>query len=505
MTPRRATAVPKARVASASALPGPLGDVPPGVLRVHLHRVADWAADYRENIEQMPISPSVEPGYITAFCPTAPPENAESLDTILGELDTVVMPGALHWGHPAFVAYFGSTSNGPALLGEIAAAALNVSAMTWRTSPIATELETLVVDWIRQMVGLPDSFTGIVYDTASTGVLHAMAAARELAGANIRRRGLAGRTDLPRYRLYASDQAHSSIEKAAIMLGLGEENVVRIPSDEFFQLGVGRLREAIADDRRAGFHPLSVIATVGTTSTASIDPVAAIGVMCRDENIWLHVDAAYGGAMGILPEGRYAMEGMEYADSIAINPHKWMFVPLDFSTLYVRRPDLLRAVFSLTPEYLEMDAAGGAINYMDYGYQLGRRFRALKAWMTFRAFGRLGIESRIREHCRLAAHFAEHVRGNPSFDLAAPQSMAVVAFRFLPENVDADTMDRLNQRIVEAVNSSGRAYLTLTRLEGRVAMRIGIGNVLTQERHLDDLWKLITSAADAGMQPSDCF
>jgi len=478
-----------------NALLGPLGDMPPDALRANLHRVADWAADYRQTIEQFPIAPSVSPGDITGLTTSSPPEDAEPMDRILADLDTIVLPGILHWGHPEFVAYFGSTSNGPALIGEIAAAALNVSAMTWRTSPAATELETVVLDWIRQMVGLSDAFTGVVYDTASTGVLHAMAAAREAKGSDIRRRGIFGRTDLPRYRLYTSDQAHSSLEKAAIILGFGEENVLRLPSDEMFRLDAVALRGAIESDLSEGFVPLAVVATVGTTSTASIDPVAEISEICREHDVWLHIDAAYGGPMAVLPEGRYVFDGAENADSIVLNPHKWLFVPLDFSTLYIRKPELLREVFSLTPEYLKLDASGGAINYMDYGYQLGRRFRALKAWMTFRAFGRSGLESRIRENIRLARHFADLVSANPMFELAAPQSMAVVAFRFRPPSAGGGTIDQLNEQIVQAVNDSGHAYITHTSLNGRVAMRIGVGNLLTEERHLDDVWARVLAAA----------
>ncbi len=496
MNDDRATGVPALHIDCPGEALGPLGDMPPASLREHLHRVADWAADYRENIEQRSISPSVEPGEVTSLTSSAVPEKAEPMNRILADLEAVVLPGVLHWGHPGFVAYFGTTSNGPALIGEIAAAALNVSAMTWRTSPAATELETVVLSWIRQMVGLPDSFTGVVYDTASTGVLHALAAAREARGLDIRRRGMTGRTDVPRYRLYSSDQAHSSLEKAAIVLGFGEENVVRIRSDRDFRMDVEQLRAAVDADVRKGFLPFAVVATVGTTSTASVDPVRAISDVCRGHDMWLHIDAAYGGPMAILPEGRYVLDGAENADSIVMNPHKWLFVPLDFSTLYIRRPELLREVFSLTREYLKLDASGGAINYMDYSYQLGRRFRALKAWMTFRAFGRSGLESRIRENCRLAAHFANLVRSRSSFELAAPQSMGIVAFRFVSEGLDAETVDRINEGIVETVNHTGRAYMTHTNLDGRVAMRIGVGNLLTEERHLDDLWAQITRAAE---------
>ncbi|HEX6808004.1 MAG TPA: pyridoxal-dependent decarboxylase [Gemmatimonadaceae bacterium] len=480
--------------------PGVLGDLPSDAVRASLHRMADWVADYRDTLEQRSIAPSTNPGEIAGQYPAELPESGESLDTLFGELDTVVAPGIVHWGHPSFLGYFGSTSNGAALLGEIAAAALNVNAMTWRTSPAATELETLVLGWIRRMIGLPDTFTGIVYDTASVGVLHALTAARERCAPYVRQRGIAGRADVPTCRVYASDQAHSSADKAMIVLGLGEHNVVRVPSDAEFRMHVGALRAAMDADRRAGMMPLAVIATIGTTSTASVDPVADIAAVCREAGAWLHVDAAYGGAMGVLPEGRWALGGVELADSMVINPHKWLFVPLDFSVLYTRHPGLLRSVFSLTPEYLRGDSADGAngraaIDYMDYGLQLGRRFRALKAWMVLRAFGRAGIAARIREHLRLARVWAQWVEDEPSFVLAAPVSMGVVCFRFAPAGVSEARCDRLNEAIVAAVNASGETYLTHTSLRGRIAMRIGLGNILTTERHLLRAWECVRREA----------
>ena len=461
--------------------------------------MADWIADYRESIGERRVVPAVVPGEVTSGLSASLPDAPAPMASILRDFDDVVMPGIVHWGHPAFLGYFGSTSNGPALLGEVAAAALNVSAMTWRTSPAATELESVVLRWIRELVGLPPVFTGVVYDTASVAVLHALAAARERAASDVRVRGLAARPDIPVQRVYASDQAHSSLEKAMIVLGLGEENVVRVRTDDGFRMDVDALRDAVADDRRVGRHPLAVVATVGTTSSASVDPVAPIAELCAAEEIWLHVDAAYGGAMAVLPEGRVVMDGVERADSVVVNPHKWLFVPLDFSTLYTRHPGALRAVFTLTPEYLRGDAAGSdagaAIDYMDYGIQLGRRFRALKAWMALRAFGRSGLESRIREHCRLARVFAERIERERGFELAVEPSMGVVCFRCTTESVTSDA-DRLNEAIVEGVNSSGRAYLTHTRLRGRIVMRVGFGNVLTTEEHLDILWSQVLAERD---------
>jgi aromatic-L-amino-acid decarboxylase len=469
----------------------PSGDLPREVFRDHLHRVAGWVADYRETIAQRRIMPAVSPGEIAAWFPADPPAEGIPIDDLLRQIDTAIIPGIVHWGHPAFLGYFGSTSNGPALLGEIVAAALNVSAMTWQTSPAATELETVVLGWIRRMITLPESFTGVVYDTASIGILHALAAARETCGIDVRARGIAGRSDVPVHRVYASDQAHSSIEKAMVVLGLGEANVVRIPSDGEFRLDVAALRTALGLDLAAGRRPMAVVATVGTTSTASVDPVAEIAAVCREHDVWLHVDAAYGGALALLPEGRWAMAGADLADSVIVNPHKWMFVPLDFSVLFVRRPELLRAVFALTPEYLRGDAGGGAVDYMDYGLQLGRRFRALKAWMVFSAFGQEGLAARIREHCRLARQWARWVDADDRFVLAAPVHMGVVCFRFAPPGLDDGARDVLNQRMVESINASGLAYLTHTQIGKRIVMRVGIGNILTTEPQLEEVWTRI--------------
>ncbi|MDQ6690442.1 MAG: aminotransferase class I/II-fold pyridoxal phosphate-dependent enzyme [Gemmatimonadota bacterium] len=473
-------------------LPGPLGDLSADELRGQLHRMADWVADYRGTIGERAISPSVVPGEIGGRLRATEWEDATPIDQILRDFDQIVMPGILHWGHPAFLGYFGSTSNGPALLGEIAAAALNVSAMTWKTSPAATEMETITLDWVRELIGIPGTFFGVVYDTASIATLHALAAARERTGADIRRLGLAGRSDVPRHRIYASDQAHSSVEKAAIVLGIGEENVVRIATDGDHRLHMPSLRDAIDSDIRAGHRPLAVVATVGTTSTGAVDPVPEIRDLCNAHSIWLHVDAAYGGALGALEEGRWAMAGIEDADSIVVNPHKWLFVPLDFSALYTRHPQILRSVFSLVPEYLVGDATTSAFpDYMDYGIQLGRRFRALKAWMVFRSFGRRGIVSRIREHCRLANLFASWIDADQSFVRAAPVTMGIVCFRYQPDGFEGESGNALNEIIVDAVNAAGRTYLTRTRLKGRAVMRIGLGNVLTTEDHVAQAWQEI--------------
>ncbi len=499
MTTNKATDVPRLDSHLTSDRPevaGPLGDFDPQQVRTEILRMAEWIADYRATIASRAVSSPVEAGTIAARLDSIDWEAPTSLGQIIADFDRIVMPGIVNWGHPAFFAYFGSTSNTPALLGEMAAAALNVSAMTWASSPAATEMESVVLEWIRDMTGLPPAHTGVVYDTASVAVMHALAAAREAVIGDVRASGLIGRPDLKPARIYASDQAHSSAEKAAIVLGLGESNVVRIETDEHFRMNCESLSRVIDTDKANGYMPMAIVATVGTTSTAAVDPVSRIAEIAAEHGAWLHVDAAYGGAYGILPEGRWVMNGMHLADSIVINPHKWLFVPLDFSALYLKNPKTVRSVFSLTPEYLRGDAAESpSQNYMDFGIQLGRRFRALKAWMVFRAFGRSGIESRVRECCRLANAFAALVTAEPDFQVAAPVSMAIVCFRFTPDGFDLTELNQINENIVERVNASGKAYITHTQLRDTTVMRVGLGNVLTTEEHIAGVWNLVRDEA----------
>jgi aromatic-L-amino-acid decarboxylase len=424
------------------------------------------------------------------------PETGRPLPQIFGELDRVIVPGLLHWAHPQFMSYFGCTTTNPGILAEMITGALNVNAMTWRTSPAATELETLVLDWLRRWLDLPASFSGVVYDTASISTMHALATAREAAAPGTRKLGLTGR-DLPRLRIYTSEQAHSSVEKAAIAIGVGEENVVRVPADTDFRIRVAGLRESIAADVRSGYKPMAVVATVGTTSTASVDPVREIAAVCREHQMWLHIDGAYGAGLALLPECKWITDGWSEADSIVINPHKMLFVPFDFSALFVRDIDRLRRLFTLAPEHLHLrDANGAEINYMDYGVQLGRRFRALKAWMVWSVFGREGIAARIRDHLRLAHLLVEWIQRDERFELAAPVVMPVVCFRFKGAG-DEVASDALNSRMVERINATGTAYLTQTKLHGRTVMRIGFGNILTNEEHLRNVWKLIEETAAA--------
>ena len=470
-----------------------LGDVPIAEFRKQLHELADWIADYREKIGERPISRNVQPGEILSQLDRDAPEVGTPFEKIFPDINRVIVPGIAHWAHPQFMSYFGCTTTNPGILAEIITGALNVNAMTWRTAPAATELETLVLDWLRQWLQLPNEFTGVVYDTASISTMHALATAREQIAPNTRKLGLSGR-DLPRFRIYTSDQAHSSIEKGAIALGLGEDNVQRVPSDAEFRLEVAALRAMVERDVAEKFKPLAVVATVGTTSTANVDPVPEIAKICREHRMWLHIDGAYGAGLALLPECKSITAGWNEADSIVVNPHKMLFVPLDFSALYMRDIGRLRRLFTLAPEYVHLrDPDNTEINYMDYGVQLGRRFRALKAWVVWRAFGREGIAARIRDHLRLANLLVDWIKADKRFELAAPVVMPVVCFRFVA--ADKDKIDILNSEIVERINASGRGYITQTKLRGRTVMRIGLGNILTTEQHLRNVWQLIQRTA----------
>src|SRR6266849_1468862 len=474
---------------------GELGDTRPAIFRKQLHQIADWIADYREKIAERRISPNAKPGDILAQLDATPPETGASLDKIFADINRVIVPGVTHWAHPQFMSYFGCTTTSPGILAEMITGALNVTAMTWRTAPAATELETLVLDWLRQWLYLPNDFRGVVYDTASISTMHALATAREEAAPNTRTVGLSGH-GLPAFRIYTSDQAHSSVEKAAIAIGIGEDNVQRVPTDGQFRMNVSTLREMVATDVCNNFKPLAVVATVGTTSTASVDPIPDIAKLCREHKMWLHIDGAYGAGLALLPECKWVTAGWSEADSIVINPHKMLFVPFDFSALYVRDLGRLRRLFTLAPEHLHLrDPVGAEINYMDYGVQLGRRFRALKAWVVWRAFGRAGMAARIREHLRLAKLFADWIQEDKRFVLSAPVVMGVVCFRFTTAG-DDQKVDMINSKIVEHINASGRAYLTQTKLRGRTVMRIGLGNILTTKQHLRNVWELIRQTTD---------
>ena len=467
----------------------PFGDMDPEAFRREAHRLADWIADYLTNSSQFPVLARVQPGEICRALPAEAPAESESFEKIFSDFERILLPGITHWNHPGFFAYFAITGSAPGILAEFLSAALNVQAMLWRTSPAATELEEVTLTWLRKLLTLPSSFEGVIYDTASISTLHALAAARERAVPSVRELGLAGRDNVARPRVYCSDQTHSSIDKAAILLGLGQQAVRKIPSDAEFRMRVDSLAEAIADDRSKGWLPLAVVATVGTTSSTSVDPLPAISDLCRRESLWLHVDAAYAGVAAMVPGYESILQGAGEADSIVVNPHKWLFTPFDLSVLYCRHMDLLRAAFALTPEYLKTVEAAPVRNLMDTGIQLGRRFRALKLWMVLRHFGADGLRARLAEHMRLATVFASWVDADADFERLAPVPFSVVCFRARARrNEDAD---RLNERILDAVNSSGEIFISHTRLGGRYALRLAIGNLHTTESHVARAWQLI--------------
>jgi len=471
-------------------------DLPRDELVEQGRAVLDWIAEYLEHPERYPVLSQVRPGEIRASLAAAPPRDAEPLERILADFESKIIPGITHWNHPAFFGYFATSSSVPGILAEMLAATLDVKAMLWKTSPAATELEQVATDWLRQMLGLGDEWFGITTDTASISSMLALAAAREARPElEIRERGMAGRTDLPRLRVYGSEHMHSSVDKGALALGIGLENVVKIGTDDEYRMRPDALAAAIASDRASGYLPLACVATVGTTSSTSIDPVPAIAEICRRENVWLHVDGAYGGMLAIVPEYRFVLDGVADADSFVVNPHKWLFVPFDCSALFVKRPEVLKRAFSLVPEYLVTREQDDVVNYMDYGVQLGRRFRALKLWMVIRAFGTDGLAESLRAHCALAREFAAWVALSGEWELMAPVPFSLVCFRHVPRGMSDPDLDRHNEAIMHAVNAGGDVFLSHTKLNGRYTLRLAIGNIRTEKRHVALAWERLREAA----------
>jgi aromatic-L-amino-acid decarboxylase len=441
--------------------------------------LVDWIAEFLAGIRDYPVLARVKPGDIAARLPASGPEQGEPMERILADFRDIILPGITHWNHPGFHGYFSITGSAPGILGELLTAALNVNGMLWKSSPSATELEQVVLGWLREWVGLPEGFFGIVYDTASISTTHAIAAAREQAAPEARMDGVP-----PGLVMYTSEQAHNSVDKGAIALGIGHRNVRKVPVDEKFRMKPEVLSRMIEEDLAAGRRPFCVVATAGTTSTSSIDPIPAIADIAERHGLWLHVDGAYGGPAAIVPELRGVLDGAGRADSIVINPHKWLFTPTDFSAFFTRKPDVLRRAFSLAAEYLKTAEDAHAVNLMDYGLQLGRRFRALKFWFILRYFGRERIIEILRSHLGWAREFASWVEADPDFELMAPVPLALVCFRHRGSN-------ELNQALMDRVNASGKAFLSHTVLKGRFTMRMAIGNVATTREDIAALWSLI--------------
>ncbi len=465
----------------------------PEEFRRYGHMVVDWVTEYLETVEKYPVLARVAPGEVRAKLPAEPPLDGEPFESILRDVDKIVMPGITHWQSPGFFAYFPGNSSPPSVLGELLAAGLGVQGMMWVTSPACTELETHVMDWLVEMLALPPRFKstssggGVIQDTASSATLCALLAARE--------RASDGRSNLSGAAggliAYTSTQAHSSVEKAVRVAGLGSDNLRLVDVDDAFAMRPERLAEMIAADRAAGLQPAFVCATIGTTSSTAIDPVAAIGRVCREQGVWLHVDAAMAGTAALCPELRHLFEGLELADSYVFNPHKWMLTNVDCSALFVAdRGELIRSL-SVLPEYLRNEAtqSGAVIDYRDWGIPLGRRFRALKLWFVIRSYGVKGLQEVVRRHVALAGEFAGWVDADPRFELAAPAPLGLVCFRHRGGE-DA------NQRIMDRVNASGSMYMTHTRLDGKLTLRISIGQRSTQREHVLRAWEMIRRAVD---------
>jgi aromatic-L-amino-acid decarboxylase len=468
----------------------------PEEFRTHGQAVVDWIARYLANPEQFDVIPDVSPGDIRKQLPAGPPEKSEAIPAILADFEKIIIPGTTHWNHPMFMAYFANTGSAPGILAESLIAALNVNAMLWRTGPAATELEQVTLDWVRQLLGLPEIFRGTITDTASASTLYALAAARELAPElQIRERGMAGRTDLPRLTIYQSQEAHSSVAKAVTTLGFGIDSLRSVPTDDQFSMDVDQLETMIESDRAAGARPLAIVATVGTTSTTAIDPLERIAAVAKREGVWLHVDTAYAGAAAILPEKRDILRGAAGAHSIVMNPHKWLFTPMDCSILYTSRPDLLKRAFTVTPSYLTETESGDVINLMDYGVSLGRRFRALKLWFVLRHYGADRLRGLIREHIRLAEQFAQWIEESPDFELVTPVNFSTVVFRYSPKGIAAQKLDAINSAIADRIHAGRELYISHTSVRGRYALRLAIGNEHTAEQHVRRAWSIIQEAA----------
>jgi len=464
------------------------------------HKVVDWVADYLQGVERYPVLSPVCPGEIRGRLPSSPPCSGEPMEAILEDFKEIILPGITHWNHPRFFAYFPANNSGPSILAEILSAGLGVNAMLWQTSPAATELEELVMDWLRQMLNLPRSFRGVIQDTASTATLCALLCARErLSRFQINAHGFSAWSGRDPLRVYTSGETHSSVEKGLKIAGFGAENLVLVSVDRDYGMDPHDLEMRIRRDRDQGFHPCCVTATVGTTSSTALDPLRPIGEIAQRHGLWFHVDAALAGSAAILPEMRWILDGIELADSFVFNPHKWLFTNFDCSAFFTRHPDTLTATFSVLPEYLKTDLDRRVTNFRDWGIQLGRRFRALKLWFVLRHYGVEGLQEMLREHLTLAKEFKEWVEESQDFELLAPVPLNTICFRFQPakssgHNPSPEELESLNKALLDEVNQSGKIYMTHTRLGGSFCLRLSIGQTQTRREHVVQAWEALRTS-----------
>jgi aromatic-L-amino-acid decarboxylase len=459
-------------------------DMSPEEFRRAAHEAVDWVANYLTTMRDLPVLPDVRPGDLTAQLPASGPELGEPIDDILRDFRDLIVPATTHWNHPRFHAYFSVSAAAPAIIAEMLASTLNVNHMVWKSGPAQTELEQVALSWLRQWLGLPESFFGVIYDTASISTMHALICARELVCPEARREGSFG----GRLVVYTSEHAHSSVEKGAIAIGIGHDNVRKIPADREFRMRPDALEDAIESDLHRGKQPCCVVPTVGTTSTTSVDPVPAIAAIAERAGAWLHVDASYSGTAAIVPECRWLLAGCERAHSLVVNPHKWLFTPVDLSAFYTSRPDILKRALSLVPEYLKTTEDATALNLMDYGVPLGRRFRALKLWFVLRWFGREGITHILRNHLEWTKALADEMSRHPDFELCAPVPVSLICFRYRGT-------DEQNRELLDRINATGKAFLSHTVLNGRFVLRLSVGNVRARKEDLEITWETVQSCA----------
>ena len=456
------------------------------------HKFVDWVVDYLDELERRPVLPLIEPGTVKESLPEQAPVKGESMEDIFRDFQQSIVPGMTHWQHPSWFAYFPANNSPPSILAEILTAGMGAQCMIWQTSPAAAELEEVVMEWLKRMLGLPEEMTGVIQDTASTSSLVALLTAREKAtGYASNQKGF-----LSPMTVYMSEEAHSSVEKGAKIAGFGKDQLRRIPTDDSLAMVPEELEGAIQRDRDSGLTPCCVIATVGTTSSSALDPLEPIGKICRRQNLWLHVDAAYAGTAAILPEKNWILTGIQHADSFVFNPHKWMLTNFDCSAYFVRDPGALIQTFEIHPEYLKTGVDAKVKNFRDWGIQLGRRFRALKLWFVIRSYGIEGLQAMVREHIRLADMFKEWVEGHNRFELMAPVPLSLVCFR-LNDGREEEALNRLNREFLDRLNGTGRVLLTQTTLKGKYVLRMAIGSHTTEERHVREAWNLMEGTAEA--------
>ncbi len=467
----------------------------PKEFREEAHRLVDWMADYLENIEQYPVKSQVAPRAVIDQLPDAPPQAAQGMETIMKDFEKIIMPGVTHWQSPNFFAYFPANSSPPSVLAEMLTAALGAQCMIWETSPAAAELEEQMMNWLKLMTGLPAEWHGVIQPTASDATLAALLTAREKATSGaINKEGFNGDE---KFRIYASTETHSSIEKGVKIAGFGAQNLVKVDVTDALAMDPSALESAIADDMKNGYRPLSIVATLGTTGSTAIDPLKPIAEIAAKHKLWLHVDAAYAGSALLLEEYRSMIDGVKMADSFVFNPHKWLFTNFDCSAYFVKDKEALLHTFEITPEYLKTDVDKTVNNYRDWGIPLGRRFRALKLWFVIRSYGVESLKAMLREHIRIANQLADAIDAHRYFELAAPVTLNLVCFRLRPsKNTPPDELNALNAELLKRINATGKVYLTHTKIGDNYTLRLVCGQTRVTEQHVQNAWRLIQETAD---------